>query len=343
LLLVASIVATVAVLGAAVSPVAADQHTYDEAPDLTEKADFTINFPFPRDHYPGDMNEENGSIEYYASGADAYREVGAEEGIWADTIVISADWIDYSACSTDNTKTFGVDRGNNNSGTETDEGLLEHRYDDNFRDDGLDVYFYDWEQFAGDPPYLAPEDAIVAAQGAGSDSGPCLTLTSEPGWYQMQGFLNGTIANGDCTEEGNADCEPENKEWVGVKLKTNYMYVCECDDAQEARDELGDPPNESNTPTPTETSTGTDERTPTDTEGGDDPTPTPTEGGGDPTATPTGTQGGGGTVQATATQANNNNDGGGALTPTADEAPGFGPVAALLALLATALLANRRR
>ena len=342
---VVSVVAMSAVLGATLSPVAADQHTYGEAPDMDDEANFTINFPHASDHYPGDQNEENGSIEYFSSGADAYREQGAEEGIWGNTIVVSADWIDYTACDTENTFVFGIDRGNNNSGVQDDESLLEHRKDDNFRDDGLDVYFYDWSDFGGDPPYLAPEDAIVAAQGWRSDGGPCLTLTSEPGWYQMQGFLNGTIANGDCTEEGNSNCEPEDKEYVGVRVKSNYMYVCECDSREEAVEKLGPPPG-SGGPTPTETPTGTDEPTETPT-GTVEPTETDTPGGETETVTTT-TSGSGDPGTSTSsgdetTQTEPNGDGGGATTPTVDEAPGFGPVAALLALLATALLAIRRR
>jgi PGF-CTERM protein len=321
----------------------------DDAPDLSEYADFRVNFPNPSDHYPGDRNPQGGSIEYFASGAQAFHELDAEEGVYIDTIVVHAeyegeDWIDYSACDVPNTKAFGIDRGNDNSGTQTDEDLVSRRKDDEFGDDGLMVTFYEWTDIGGNPPYMAPEDAIVAAQGEGSTDGPCLTLTSEPGWYRIAGFMNGTVADNGPGEQPSGSAED-----VRLELNSNnFLYVCECDSEEEARDQLGRPPNEEPSGEPT----------PTATEGGDDPTPTATEAPGDPTPTPTRTEGTGQETHSTepgtetgntgentqSTQAQGTGDVGDEnLTPSPGEGPGFGPVAALLALLATALLANRRR
>ena len=351
------VVISMVAVGATAGAVAADEHTKDEAPNFDDKANFTINLPFTTDHYPGDQNQQNGSIEYFASGADAYKAQGAEEGLWIDYVIIDADWIDYSACSTSNTKAFGIDRGNNNTGTNIDEDLVEHQVRTNFRDDGITIDMYDWSEFANDPPYLAAEDAIVAAQGAGSNDGPCLTMTNEPGWYNIQGFLNGSIATG-CTEEGKAECEPEDKEFVGVNVNSNYVYVCECENEQEAREQLGPPPGEEpeSTPTPTESS----DSTPTPTEAPDntatpepteppESTPEPTD---PPDDTPQPTDPPESTTAPTATQSNNGGGGGGGnnagggntgMTPTSGGGPGFGPAVAILALLASALLANRRR
>ena len=117
---------TVAMVAGLAGPVAADSHTKDEAPEFQENVDFTINFPYSTDHYPGDQNEENGSIEYFSAGADAFTQQDAEEGIWIDYVIIDADWIDYSAGDTENTAVYGIDRGNNNSGTQIDEDLVEH-------------------------------------------------------------------------------------------------------------------------------------------------------------------------------------------------------------------------
>jgi PGF-CTERM protein len=260
------------------------------------------------------------------------REVDAEEGAFLHTVVISADWIDYSNCDVDNTAAFGFDRGNNNSGTRTDEDLVSRRKDDEFRDDGLTVTFYTWDDIGGDPPYGAPEDAIVAEQGARSSGGACLTMTSEPGWYQVQGFVNGTEA-----DNGPDQRPSEDANHAGILAKSNYIYVCECDSRAEAEERLGPPPGPGGTPTPTPTSTDRDDPTPTPTAGGG-PTPTPTE---PPTdarnAAATGTAGGTGDGP---TETGPDGDGG-PTTPTAD-GPGFGPVAALLALLASALIANRR-
>ncbi|MFW5963729.1 MAG: hypothetical protein ACOCQM_02595, partial [Natronomonas sp.] len=260
------VVVSMVAVGATAGAVAADSHTRDESPNFDEEMNFTVNLPGTTDHYPGDQNKENGSIEYFAAGKEAFTSQDAEEGIWVDQVIVDADWIDYSACSTDNTKAFGIDRGNNNTGTNIDEDLVAHQRNTDFRDDGITIQMYNWDDFSNDPPYLAPEDAVVAAQGAGSNSGPCLTVTDEPGWYQIQAFTNGTIATG-CKEEGNEECEPEDKEFVGVNVNSNYVYVCECDNEEEAREQLGPPPNEDDggsesTPEPTPTP----ESTPTPTE-----------------------------------------------------------------------------
>ncbi|WP_178915412.1 PGF-CTERM sorting domain-containing protein [Natronomonas gomsonensis] len=350
------VVVSMVAIGATAGAVAADGHTRDESPNFDEEMNFTVNLPFKTDHYPGDQNTENGSIEYFAAGADAFNDQGAEEGIWVDYVIVDADWIDYSACTTDNTKAFGIDRGNNNTGTNIDEDLVEHQIKTDFRDDGITIDMYDWSEFANDPPYLAPEDAVVAAQGAGSNSGPCLTVTNEPGWYQIQAFTNGSIATG-CNEEGNPDCEPEDKEFVGVNVNSNYVYVCECDSRAEAEEQLGPPPGGSE-PTPTPEPTATPESTPDPTEApGDTPQPTdPPEDTPEPTDppddTPQPTDPPESTTAPTATQANNGGGGGGGnsggggntgMTPTSGGGPGFGPAVAILALLASALLANRQR
>lgn len=141
-LLAASAVASVAALATVPAPAAADKHSVDTADDYTEEANFTVNLPFRTDHYPGDQNEANGSIQYWAVGEEAMRAVDAEEGAFLHTVVFSADWINYSNCDVDNTAVFGFDRGNNNSGTRTDEDLVSRRKNDDFRDDGLSVTFY---------------------------------------------------------------------------------------------------------------------------------------------------------------------------------------------------------
>ncbi|MEF8809041.1 hypothetical protein, partial [Natronomonas sp.] len=124
-LLVTSLVAAFVTFGAAPASAA---HPED-VNDVTDSSNFTVNFPSATDHYPGDKNTENGSIEYFVVGSDAFAEMGAEDGLYFNWIIIHAeyegvDWIDYSACTTDNTEAFGIDRGNNNSGTQYDVDLV---------------------------------------------------------------------------------------------------------------------------------------------------------------------------------------------------------------------------
>jgi|GEM_PF-867650 len=353
--LITSMVTGVTLFAAAAAPAAAqDSVTRDEAPDKTDAANFTVNLPYATDHYPGDQNEQNGSIEYYAVGSEAFNEVGAEEGVWFNYIIIDAQWIDYSACDIPNTKAFGIDRDSNLAGTQFDEDLVQKQRNTNFLDDGIEIKFYDFSDFAGDPPYMAPEDQVVAAQGAGSQAGTCLTMTSEPGWYQLQAFLNGTVADNGPDEEPSDSAEEK-----GLRLQSNYIYVCECDNEQQAREQLGPPPNEDPDPTPTPTESS--DSTPTPTAAPDNTaTPEPTE---PPESTPEPTDPPDDTPQPTdppeettaptATQSNNGgggggggNDGGGGntgMTPTSGGGPGFGPAVAILALLGSALLANRQR
>ena len=342
-----ALVASMVTMGLAFgSGVAAANHP-DDAPDMTEYVDFEVTFPHKTDHYPGDVNEENGSIQYFSSGADAFREQDAEEGVWIDWIIVHAeydgeDWIDYSACDTDNTEAFGIDRGNNNSGTQYDDDLVQKQESVSFEDDGIIIDFFEFNDFSNDPPYMAPEDAIVAAQGAGSSGGPCLTLTEEPGWYRIAAFMNGTVA-----DNGKGEPPSDDADRVSLELHSSpYLYVCECDSREEAEERLGPPPGSGGS-TPTATPT------PTDSEGDDTPTetPEPTE---DPDETetpdpdtdtpePTEDPSEGDDTPVATTEGGTGGDGGDAnATPTPGDGPGFGPVAALLALLAGALLAARR-
>jgi PGF-CTERM protein len=342
-LVIAGTLAGVSVLTVPATPVAADEHTKDQAANFDGQANLTVNFPYATDHYPGDRNEANGSIEYFASGAEAFEELDAEEGVFLDYVIIDAQWIDYSNCDIPNTKAFGIDRGGNNPGTQVDVDLVQKQKNVDFRDDGITINLYDFSDFAGDPPYMAAEDAIVAAQGAGSQDGTCLTVTSEPGWYQIQGFLNGTVADNGPDEEPSSNARE-----AGVNVNSNYLYVCECDSESEAREQLGPPPGEEPQSTATPEPTATPESTPTPTEAPDNtatPEPTePPENTPEPTDapdTPQPTDPPERTAAPTATQSDTGGNGGTGMTPTAGAGPGFGAVLAVFALLASALLARR--
>ncbi|WP_336136615.1 PGF-CTERM sorting domain-containing protein [Natronomonas amylolytica] len=331
-------------LGAAAAPVAADDHDKDNAVDVTDEANFTSTFPFRTDHYPGDQNEENGSIQYFFTPEESFTTLGIEDkGAFGDYLIIDATWIDYSACAVDNTAAFGIDRGNNDSGTKYDVDLVAKQKNADFRDDGITIEFYDWDDITNNPPYLRAQDAIVAEQGARSGAGACLTVTNDPGWYRIQGFLNGTAADNGPDERPSEDAETV----AGIAF-SNYIYVCECDSRQEAREELGPPPNEQRTATPTPatttatatptttpTATATTTPTPADSTETATPAPTPTLSEHDPqtgTETPTGTDASGGSDDP------DDLDG----TPTPAEAPGFGIAVALLGLVGGGLLARRR-
>jgi hypothetical protein len=244
------------------------------------QANYTVVLPSEADHLPGDQNAEGASIRHSASGDAAFDDVAPEGFEMFQRLELQSDAVDFSACSTDNTAVFGVDRGNDDPGTRVDESLLDHMKDSDFYEDGLEVTFYGDSDLGGQPTDLEPEDAIMAVQGAGSSGGPCYTMPSEPGWYQISGVLEGTNAAG---------------KTVTIEAESHYVPICEgCHDEATAEDKLGPAPSSegddsSTTPTPTaapDQSTATpvpdDASTSTaEPDDGDASTPDPTDGGDD--------------------------------------------------------------
>lgn len=218
---------------------------------------------------------------------------------------------DLSNCSTENVEEFGIDRGANRSGTQTDEGLLQYVEDTKRSKDKLVVDFYD-ENDVGESTYFNTTDEFVSFQKN------CFGNPSEPGWYQLTAKMNGTGWNG----------EP-----VSATVDSHYFWICDCGSEQEARNRLGPPPSEQggngNQSTQTATPTpGASPRTdsPTSDESPRESTPTsPTAGTSQqqPTTSPTG-----GTSPA-----------GQSPSPTSGDGPGFGHLVAVIGLVASALLA----
>jgi PGF-CTERM protein len=139
----------------------------------------------------------------------------------------------------------------------------------------------------------------------------CFANPTEAGWYRQ--IVVDTIkktAPGEDRLHDNITIDGQ------PSYASNWVYICDCDSFDEAVETVGPPPepnsyekNWSTTPTPTRAPSGTDTPEPTE-------TATATEGQETATATP---------------------------TPTDTGQPGFGAVAALLALTAAALLARRTR
>jgi len=221
----------------------------------------------------------------------------------------------------------GIDRGNNNSDMETDEEVTNRVKDSNLIDppeDGTDEIWavMNQREDLNEHLKLNPDDMFVA------ELGGCFTNPDEPGWYRYSTFFNGTA--------------PDEETHISAESPGNWIWICDCENEQEARNQLGKPPHEgqpAETPTPTaeskETATATEtaksEETETATEMA---TPTMEE-----TPTPMGTaaaddDGG----EDTETDANN----GGGGTPAADDGPGFGATVAILGLLGAALFVLRR-
>lgn len=276
----------------------------------------------PADRQPG---IEDASYRMFISGGVAIDKVDMgylewEEGGFAD-------------CGQTNVQKYGIDRGDDDPGTQTEEGLLEHVKSSRNTEDRSTVWYYDEDDPIGEPPrFNADDEVIIVIE-------DCYTNPSKAGWYRIRGYTNGTAPDGSMVESD---------------LQSHYFWIGDFDSEAAAREELGPPPSEDvETPTPTlePTPTPTDDTagdaTATANEDRDDgstatatssPTETSTpgdatdDGGGDdtPTHTPTPT-----------TAPDDENGGGGPATTDGDGA-GFGAVV-VLAVLAIAVLARGRR
>lgn len=259
---------------------------------------------------------------------------------------IAATWYDggFTGCGPANSEVFGIDRDDDESGTEVDEGLKKYVESSETGPDHFKADFYEKDSAVGDSTYIAEGDQFVSL------TRDCFDNPDDPGWYQIQSTLAGTKPDG---------------EHVVKRTTSHYFAVCNCDSREEAERKLGPPP--SRTPTPTATPTPTPAPTPTRTppESGtpfpsptptDSPTPTATQ---EPTPTPTtaptagdeGDDGGDGRdgapdgsdgATATGTPLPTDWDEYIRETPTAGAGPGFASATAVLALAAVALLAARQ-
>lgn len=245
------------------------------------------------------------------------------DGVYADGVMIRSEWLDYSACHQfDNVSAFGIDRNGDGSDREYDDDLTEFTKSIQYGEDYLWMEFFDFDDLAAkDPPFVHTDDRLVLQIGEESDEGPCVTVTDDPGWYNVEFFLNGTGGDEDAREQASEDFLDGTHE-TGLTQTSQYVHVCECDDEEEARDQLGSPPGEP-TPTPPSTPEPTPTPTPEQT-----PSPTPTE-----TATPDTTP----TLEATDDAAGDGLD-----TPAQEDGTGFTPLVALFALLSAIFLYGRQ-
>lgn len=349
-----SVIAVLAAVGGGAATGASGTATAHDSP-----ANLTINPVDDVDHQPG---EPNASYQIFATGENAVDQ-DIERLNYA---LIRYPAGDISSCTAFSTAVFGVDRGNDDPGTKTDESLVNNQKQSGHTTHEIYVEFYDKGDLGGSSTYLDRDDQIVAYDK------DCYQNPSDPGWYQFTGKINGT------GEDGSE---------VTVKVDSHYFYICDCSDRSEAESKLGPPPGSSAgssggneagagaTPTATATATpaassngdastatatvteaqqsgaATPEQTATRTAA---PTDTPRPSGGE-TSTDTATATAAAT-DATAREASAGTatttaeDGrapgrqaasGVGATPTYADGAGFGVVVALLALLGAALLGQR--
>ncbi|WP_254823850.1 hypothetical protein [Haloglomus halophilum] len=347
-----AVIGAVAVLSGAVG--AAPSGETVDTDHGVENGNYTVDLPFATDHYPRDENPGgpyNASINHLsASTPEQLEAAGGKKGIeQAEFIIVSNQDTDFSQCETSNTGAFGIDRDNDDGGTVTDVGLLQYRENSRFKKHSIVVNLYEGDELASPSPSdkggpgenpgekgqgredgdgnaeVYPDDEIVSHQGYKAGGGPCYGMPTEPGWYQMTGFLNGTAFNGN---------------YVELTLPSHYFYICECQSEKEAYDQLGAPPGQENpyadgsgssdgpSPEATATATATPESSGGVSESSDatatatatapptatataTPTPEPADGDGGSTATAESSGGAASTVTATNTAAGGGGGGAG--------------------------------
>lgn len=273
---------------------------------------------------PGDRQPGADGVSYkqFAVGQAAWDQTHEGRGLEkVDYMVVTWAEGSFADCTLFNAEAFGFDRGNNDSGTTTDDFAGQYVEDFSFGENKMWMDFYE-EGDPGPATAFRRHDQFVAHQ---TD---CYQNPDTRGWYRVFGWMNGTDFAG---EHGRAE------------LFSHYFYICDCASREEARATLGPPPSAS-TPTPTATPAGTTApgtaaETPTVT-----PTPTATPAGttypdrDTPTSTPVDTTAPGPAATPTGTPAMTTaGDGGGETTPTSTGQPGFGLVVAIVGLLLGAL------
>lgn len=340
--------------GALAGGVLADDHTREAAPQYEhdEAGNATFEFLDRADHHPGAANV---SVRYTLTAGEAFDDVGASDGIAADRFVVETDAVDHADCDTESVAAFGVDRDGDLASGEYDEDLLQQTKRIDYTADGVSVEFYDREDLAGDPPRLAADDRLVLELSDAAAGGGCGETTGEIGFHDAAAFLNGSGP----LEANRTD------ERYGFTIRTGYTYVCACEDEADAREMIG-PPIGTPSQTATDVATETDVSTATDATTAA-PTATPTRKPRTPTpdGTPVLTVGANASAGNVTLAANASVDedgvsadvsvggngsgerdgGGGAVdppSPTPADAPGFGTVVAVLALLGGSVLVWRR-
>lgn len=320
---VAAAIAAPLLLAVVLGSTAAGVASADHAPAETN---FTLELMEPEDHHPGAENVRSGTIGQAGEGVDT----DLETLLRLRAVYSEGNWQD---CGPGTSEVFGIDRGSDNERYEVDESLEDKIKRFSAGEDEFVTEFND-EDDIGASTHLNSEDRILSLI-------ECIDNPEEPGWYQIDvAAVTGRTADG---------------EEVTFEDPSHYFWICECQDEAEAREELGPPPSEPEaTSTPAETDgtadrdPGTETRSSTsgeadDRDGGDGTSgaagtaTAATEGSATPVEDATPTPGAASTPEPEPADWNDVK----VVTPARADGPGFGPAAAIAAVLATALLVRR--
>lgn len=165
-----------------------------------------------------------------------------------------------STCDVPDVETGGVDRGNDDPGTSTDEDLVPNLYDNGDyettpEDDPGPVTDTDWEHrqvtwlefapedaFSTDPFYLhtdgVADETILAVR-------DCITMPDVEGWYRTWVFFNGTIKEIHGDDQATVQGETyEEGDYIEGWEPSLWYPVCDCNQSRHVPMRIGVPPGE---------------------------------------------------------------------------------------------------
>lgn len=168
---------------------------------------------------------DNATVTAFASAADDANLTGGYE-VWKNFTTIIPAPIDTSVCGPHNVRAAGIDRDDDDPGTETDEELLGRfkyytQYNNTEDQTVLTIVFFDEDDFGGESIHLNHTDQIVAR------IADCFGTPSQRGWYRNYGHTNGTNWDGEYDESD---------------AFSHWYYFCHCDSYDEAVETIGPPP-----------------------------------------------------------------------------------------------------
>lgn len=323
----------------------------------------TTNFTVTvSDHTPG---KQGTTMSAYAAGLQA------DFDVWGNlTVMLPA--AQGSTCQISSARAAGVDENNDDPGTTTDKSFV-GRYSENKKGNNdagqnfTSYNFYAKDSFAGNSISLRSDDQIVARLAN------CWKNPDSPGWYRWNGYVNGTTPDGSYAETNAyshwyyiCDCQSYDQAVNTLGSPPTDAAGSESDDGSPGTivtknynlNSAGSSSGSGGGSTATATSTsgsGGSTATATPTSGSGGSTATATSGGSAGTATQDGSTTSTGTGPGTSTDGGSTGTAAGTtagtattgststvVTTTSTHQPGFGVVAALLAFLASVLLARRR-
>lgn len=198
-------VVVVVVLGGFVPTVAANHGGYPSTVD-------------PQDRTPG---AENVTVQSRSVS------IVNHEGLVENKIHFG-EGVSPEACNSRDARAFGIDFGNDNPGTDTDESLLEYLWNQTVTEDAIFLEYND------EVPAMEVNDAVVSVQDA------CYKNPDEPGWYQVRAE---TWVAPDLAQETDSfrGWKPKGEPFI---VKSHYYWICDCENVTEAYEVLGPPPSQ---------------------------------------------------------------------------------------------------